>query len=260
MINGSYDTRVNPGGNLGIEELLALLEEANANNLLTFETPQQQNQKQGGSNQPSMNQVQQIMDRVQGNSGSVGPGYSSIPINGQEINGMNVHWGPNTGSGLGGSGGGSTGGAATAGYVLAAILGQMAATSDTDTTFEGQPTGNFFSFGEDPSSMTDIGSGNWQPRVFTEPWLAWGHDKLGWDPTIGEKMDAAIYNNDWSTALKRLPAAADYWADPIRSWLGTDTWKNIGDSVFGDNSGVGEVLGFLADPIQGILQQIEDWF
>lgn len=162
------------------------------------------------------------------------------------------------GSGAGGAGGASGGssagvgaGAATAGYVIAAILGQMAATHNTDTEFEGQKTGNFFSFSDDPSEMNpDDMSGNWRPRVFTEPWLAWAHSELGWEPTAGEKMDAAVQNEDWDTALKRLPAAADYWADPIRSWLGHSTWKNI----------AGDEIAWLIDPIGGLLDSIEGWF
>lgn len=158
-----------------------------------------------------------------------------------------------TSGGAGGAGaeGAAGGGAAVAAYVVAAIIGQMMATSATDTEFEGQETGNFFSFSEDPNEMnTRDMEGNWRPRVFTEPWLAWGHDQLGWEPTQGEKMDAAVQNEDWGTALKRLPAAADYWADPIRNWIGFDTWKNI----------AGDELAWLIDPIGGALQSIEDLF
>ena len=137
-----------------------------------------------------------------------------------------------------------------AAIIAAVIAGQLVASNNTDTVVDGQKTGNVF---------TGIGDGGWKPSFSTEPWLAWGHDKLGWDATSGEKLDAAINNSDWDTALKRLPAAADYWADPIRSWLGYDTWSNIGEKAFGDE-GVGKVLGFMADPISGLLNQIEDWF
>lgn len=146
--------------------------------------------------------------------------------------------------GSGGEGGGGSGGESglgTAGYVLAAIIAQNAATNSTGTVFEGQPTGNFF------TGATD---GGWSPSFATEPWLAWGHDQLGFDPTSGEKFDAALKNNDWDSVMKRFPAAADYWADPIRNWLGHDTWKNM----------VGDELAWLIDPIGGLFNSLEGIF
>jgi hypothetical protein len=140
-----------------------------------------------------------------------------------------------------GSSDSSSSGLGTFGYVLAAILAQMAATNATDTNIEGQETGNFFSQNDE---------GNWRPAVATEPWLGLVHDKLGWDPTAGEYFDAATRNGDWENAAERFPAAADYWADPIRSWLGYDTWKNI----------VGDDVAMIIDPIGGFFQQIGEWF
>ena len=146
------------------------------------------------------------------------------------------------------------GAGAVAGYVLAAILGQMVASHNTEGEFEGQPAGNWFSGvkqKDDNKGHYSIGTEGWAPME--EPWLEWLHGELGWEPTIGRKWDAALANEDYGTMAKRTPAAADYWADPIRSWLGYDTWKNIlGEDL--------EWLAYLADPIQGILQKFEDWF
>lgn len=139
----------------------------------------------------------------------------------------------------GGSSGSAEGGAGTAAWVLAAILGQMAATNSTGTKVEGQPTGNWFT----------VQNGRWDPSTTTEPWLAMGHDWLGWKPTAGEKFDAAVKNSDWGNAVKRLPAAADYWADPIRSWAGFSTWRNI----------VGDDIASLIDPIGGLFNKIAEW-
>ena len=139
--------------------------------------------------------------------------------------------------------------AAPIAYIAAAIGAQLAASNNTDTVVDGQKTGNVF---------TGIGHGTWNPSFATEPWLAWGHDKLGWGPTEGESFDAAVNNSDWDTALKRLPAAADYWADPIRSWV-SDASTNIGEKLTGSED-AGKVINFLVDPISGLLKQIEDWF
>jgi len=134
-------------------------------------------------------------------------------------------------------------------YIAAAIGGQLVASNNTDTVVDGQKTGNVF---------TGIGDGGWNPSFATEPWLAWGHDKLGWEPTEGENFDAAVNNSDWSTALKRLPAAADYWADPLRNWAGEGV-GGFAEDITGSED-VGKALGFVFDPISGLLSQIEDWF
>jgi hypothetical protein len=139
---------------------------------------------------------------------------------------------------FGGSEGGSSAGEGVGGvlgYIAAAIGGQVVATNSTGTVFEGQKTGNFFT----------VEDGNWKPSVATEPWLAKLHDNWGWEPTQGEKFDAAVKNGDWGKAAKRFPAAADYWADPIRSWLGFDTFSNMW----------GDTAGWIADPIGGVF----DW-
>ena len=134
-------------------------------------------------------------------------------------------------------------------YIAAAIGAQLAASNNTDTVVDGQKTGNVF---------TGIGDGGWKPSFATEPWLAFGHDKLGWGPTKGEEFDAAVNNSDWDTALKRLPAAADYWADPIRNWIGEGV-SGVSEDLTGSED-VGKILGYVFDPISGLLNKIEDWF
>jgi len=266
-------------------EIQQMIEELTRGDQGTYAFEQEQptyDQREKKDNQPSYDQVQDIMDQMQGQSAqpsgtttSSGGGPAvGVGATGEFSGGMGAMGGETSGisGGLGGgqfsgglSGGGAGGGAGAGGaggsgggmaaaapvaYIAAAIGAQLAASNNTDTVVDGQKTGNVF---------TGIGDGGWNPSFATEPWLAWGHDKLGWDPTVGEEFDAAVNNSDWDTALKRLPAAADYWADPIRSWVGNDTWSNIGEKVFGDE-GVGDVIGFISDPIQGILSKIEDWF
>ena len=153
---------------------------------------------------------------------------------------MTVHWGPNAASGMG-EGLGGTGaegaGYGTLGWIAAAIAGQHLASDDQERVFEGQKS-------------DDVFSGNF----FTEPWYALLTEKLFGanddSVTSGEKLDASIENEDWSTALKRLPAAGNYWADPGGQVLGYELWKNI----FGD-----DVAGIL-NPIAWIVNNLEDLF
>jgi hypothetical protein len=236
----SYD-RLN--GGYSLLELLKKLNQPQDDNKIQQlqQQPQQQNDSGGGS---GMGTMMNIMDQF---TTEAGAGDAATTDTGW-MDGLSEWF-----SGLGGEGGSSSweGAGSTLGYVLAAIAAQLAFSNNTDTVVEGQPTGNMF---------TGLDEGSWAPSVATEPWLAWGHDVLDWDPTIGEKFDAAVNNSDWDLALKRFPAAADYWADPIRSWLGYDTWRNIGEDWFGNDSTMSEVLGFISDPIGGILNQFEDWF
>lgn len=263
-----------------IQQMIEELTKGNAQGTYAFEQEQPTYDQREKDNQPSYDQVQDIMDQMQqGQQGGQPSGTVSSPGGGSAVGlggsgqfsgGMGAMGGETSGisGGLGGgqfSGGLSGGGAGAGGaggsgggmaaaapvaYIAAAIGAQLAASNNTDTVVDGQKTGNVF---------TGIGDGGWKPSFATEPWLAWGHDKLGWGPTKGEEFDAAVNNSDWDTALKRLPAAADYWADPLRSWAGEDTWSNIGESLTG-SEGFGDVIGFMADPIQGILSKIEDWF
>lgn len=117
-----------------------------------------------------------------------------------------------SGGSAGGSSGGGMGGAAVAGYIIAAILGQEAATRSTSTTYEGVETGNAF-----------------RGQFGTEPWFAWLSDKWGMPVTAGEKFDAAVKNADQQEALQRLPAVIDYWANPIDNWIAAPFRKQWGD-------------------------------
>ena len=99
-------------------------------------------------------------------------------------------------------GGGAEGTSLTSAAPLAAIIAaaiaiQHGLSRKTSTEFEGQPTGDAFS--------GDFG---------TEPWLGYAYDKLGFDPTAGQKFDAAIKNRDWETALRRTPDMLSYWTEP----------------------------------------------
>lgn len=209
----------------------------------------QQNQQQSMNPFQMYNQYKNYNNLFGGTTAGIGEGsYMGIP---SDPSTYNIDWGGGSAnswwSGLGdwfsslsSGSGGSSGLAGTLGYIAAAIAGQEAATRATDRTIEGQPTGNWFSTAD----------GNWRPAVATEPWLAWLHSKWGWEPTAGERFDAAARNADWSNALKRLPAAADYYADPIRNWLGYETFSNLW----------GPTAGWMADPVGGLVRKIEDWF
>lgn len=136
----------------------------------------------------------------------------------------------------GGSGGGAGAGGLGAGGIMAiiaaAIAAQAAASHNTDTVFEGQKTNDAF-------------SGNFG----TEPWFAFLADKMGWEPTAGEKFDAAVNNEDWSLAAKRFPAMTNYWRDPAQSWLTTGAREYLGNDI-----------DMLIDPASYITRKIEDWF
>jgi len=157
----------------------------------------------GGSN-PSYNQVRNAIDRF-GNSGTAGAGsYEAMGategggLTDAAINSYAAEYGygPVSGQGAGGSGG--LGAWGTGGVIAAAIAAQHAMSKNTDTEFEGQKTRDAFS-----------------GHMMTEPWQGFAHDVLGFGPTPGEKFDASVANEDWGLAARRLPEAANYWADPI---------------------------------------------
>jgi hypothetical protein len=151
---------------------------------------------------------------------------------------LNVPWETGYGSGAGASSAGGSsawGGMGAAGpyaAIIAAIIGQHVATNSNSNVYEGQPTGDVFS-----------------GDFLTEPWYAYMGDQLGWEPTAGEKFDAATSRSDWDSALKRLPAAGNYWANPAGNWIGYESLHNYA----GDWAGV-------ADPIGFATSKIEDWF
>lgn len=101
------------------------------------------------------------------------------------------------------SGLGAVGNAAT---ILAIIAGQHHLSDLTETEFEGQRTGDFFTFDE---------QGRWAPRFGNEPWHGFMNQQWGLGPSAGEKFDAAMYNGDWNLAARRAPAAAQQWLNPV---------------------------------------------
>ena len=127
-------------------------------------------------------------------------------------------FGSESGAGMGGMG--------LAGIIAAAIVVQHGLSDATDTEFEGVKTDDAFAghFG-------------------TEPWFAYAHDKLGLDPTAGEKFDAAVANRDWKKAAKRFPAMVDYWTNPPAKWAASGTKAIAG------RSSLGKGLSVMADPV-----------
>ena len=150
-----------------------------------------------------------------------------------------------------GSGSGVTSGAGSwmtaAGYVAAAIALQEMLAGDTDTVYEGQPTGSVFSMNED---------GNWRPRFGNDPWKGWVNDKLGFEPTAGEKWDAAVANEDWGKALQRTPAAISQWLDPIGD-LGSDVVTGLVDKA-GGPEWVSDAVNAVTNPIGFVSDKISD--
>lgn len=261
------------------QKLLDQMLQAQGNKDVVVRT-EQAPQQDDGSKQSSQKTMQNIMDQylestktpsssgtvpTQGGGSAVGVGGTgqfsggmgamgtesgiSGGMGGGQFSGGMGAGAPAGGAGGGAGGGGGMAAAAPIAYIAAVIGAQLAASNNTDTVVDGQETGNVF---------TGIGHGKWNPSFATEPWLAWGHDKLGWGPTEGESFDAAVNNSEWGTAAKRLPAAADYWADPLRNWAGEGV-GGFAEDLTGSED-VGKALGFVFDPISGLLSQIEDWF
>ena len=159
-------------------------------------------------------QQQAMMQQRQQQGGGLPPGAGSVASNFM-------------GGGAGGGGeAAGMGGMGIAGIIAAAIAAQHGMSNATNTEFEGQRTDDAFA-----------------GHYGTEPWLAFGHDKLGLDPTAGERFDAAIANGDYGTAMKRSPAMLDYWADPGRNWAGS-TAEAIG----------GKKLSTVVNPLSAILK------
>jgi hypothetical protein len=136
-----------------------------------------------------------------------------------------------------------------AGIVMAAIAAQHGLSKDTDTEVEGVRTKDAF-----------------EGHFATEPWLAWAHDKLGMEPTEGEKFDAAFKNKDYETAIERHPEAFSYWADPATSVaadgleaLGMDKktadWFNPVGKV-GEWAGDAASIGGVSGKLGGFLDKV----
>jgi hypothetical protein len=218
----------------------------------------------------SYDQVQDIIDQFTGDSGGTGGGGSYGQIEGNawgneftagldsasigDVAGGAGGGGGGEAGGMGGAGGGGEGGMGSAGVVgiiLAIIAAQMVASNNTDSEMYGEGAGNWFTFEDD----------RWEPHMTTEPWLELAHDKLGWEPSAGMQFDSAMWGDEssegdrWRTA----PGAMDYYADPIRSWLGYNTWYNLMNS-WSDDEDMNKVIATLIDPIGGIMNQIDEWF
>ena len=161
--------------------------------------------------------------------------------------------GGGTGTGGGAGGGEAAGGGAGIFAIIAAVIAaQMGASNNTDNTNYGQEASNWFTFDDD---------GHYEPGMTTEPWMEWLYSELGWESTPGAKFDAAMWGDEASEGdmWRNLPGAADYYADPIRSWLGYNTWNNL-LGEWSDNEDLNKVLATLIDPIGGIMNQIGEWF
>jgi hypothetical protein len=171
--------------------------------------PQQQNQGGGGGMSPM-----QIMDYFQTDGGATSA-TSGETTTGETAADSSwwtdfTNWlsGSGEGAEVGSSGGEASSGESgwgTAAWVIAAIIGQNEATKATDTEFEGEKTGNVFT-----------------SDFMTEPWQGYLYQQLGWEPTAGEKFDAAtskIFRGDgdqdaWNDAGRRSLAAINYWMHP----------------------------------------------
>jgi hypothetical protein len=160
------------------------------------------------------------------------------------------------GAGAGAEVGSSAGaGASSFGWqvpVIGAIIAaQQMMTNDTDTVVDGQRTGNFFSMSEDGDS--------WDPRPATEPWHGWANDKLGYDATSGEKLDASIQNDDWGLAAQRLGPAVMEWTDPVGGFA-YDAVKSGVASMFNMKDQDADKVMAVVDPFHGIGKVAEDTY
>ncbi|OGW44446.1 MAG: hypothetical protein A2Y66_01765 [Nitrospirae bacterium RBG_13_41_22] len=198
--------------------------------------------KAAGADQPQQQQGQQqqggLMNvdpsTIKGFFQPTGAAQSAGPAGNGGTSGLSpVGAGGNSGGTMGGGGSGGGMGAMGIGAVIAAaIAAQHVMSHNTDTEFEGQKTKDAF-------------SGNFG----TEPWFAFAADKLNWEPTEGEKFDAAIKNDDWSLAAKRFPSMMNYWANPAQQWLTKPAREYIGKDI-----------DMAIDPASYVTRKIEKWF
>lgn len=222
------------------EEYEQFLEEMNewSEQLKAQQAQQQQPQSSGDQGGPSMSF--DIMDMFGGGTAGAGAGGSSSVAGGPGgVGGGTSSFFAGEGAAGGGSAATSNPYGAIAALIAAIGYGQSKATGGNKREIEGQKTGDWFEGGslQDRSPMT-------------EPWFAALREKWGLSATAGEKFDAAWKNKDWGNVAKRLPAAADYWADPIRKWISTGTEKGVGKVA---GKGAGKLAGKITDPIGMIL-------
>lgn len=151
------------------------------------------------------------------------------------------------------SGSGETAGGigwAPAAYVAAAIAGQHLMSGDTDrrTNYRGELSSN------SGHRTGDVFSGDF----FTEPWMAWGEEKLGINtPTPGERTDAAIDRlregkGGFSDVAGTVPSTAYQWFDPVGSFLGDFVSDKFGGSPWG------KAASYLVWPQTGVRKAL-DW-
>jgi len=144
-----------------------------------------------------------------------------------------------------------TGGTSYLGYIapiLAAIQGQHMMSGATDRrTLDGKASK------ASGHRTGDVFSGDF----FTEPWMAYGQQKLGVDtPTAGEKTDEAFNRirqgeGGWGDLLGSVPGTAYQWFDPFGSFF-----QNVLTDKFGD---AGKVASSLILPGAG-MKFAADWF
>lgn len=167
---------------------------------------QQPQQQQGGGLMGDPSNIQSMISQFTGGGGQAGSFASPSAGSGGASQLGEV--------GIGGEAGGGMGAMGIGAIIAAAIAAQHYMSNKTDTEFEGQKTNDAF-------------SGNFG----TEPWFAFVSDKLGMEPTAGEKFDAAINNEDWGKAARRLPDMTSYWADPARAVGTSFIRKYVGDTA-----------------------------
>ena len=191
--------------------------------------PQRQNNQQGGGGQNPMQAYsfynQYIAPNIGQSAGQGAAQFSSQPVASTAASGNAMASPAASGGGLGAAGIG--------GIIAAAIAAQHGLSNATSRQFEGVRTDDAFGghFG-------------------TEPWFGWLSERWGLPITAGEKFDAAIANKDYGTALKRMPAMMDYWADPGRSWgnaLGRKTFGKTFDKVLPYIDPASYLLGKIGD-------------
>jgi hypothetical protein len=193
---------------------------------------QQPQQDQSGQQQQQnpmdmYNQYTQVMDMMPAAAPAYeAPAMGSTPAATSAFGGASELGGT---AGLGAEAGTGIGGYASyAVPVLAAIAGQHLLSGSTDrrtmngkaSSFEGHRTGDVFS-----------------GDMFTEPWMAFGEQKLGIkDPTAGEKTDAALNDlregkGSVSELLSTAPETAFQWFDPFGNFFDdilTDKFGTVG--------------------------------
>lgn len=155
---------------------------------------------------------------MQQDQGSSSPGFSFSSIfdklgsgstaSGAEAPEVVGNAGEVVGSGTGGSEYLSY--AAPYAYILAAIMGQHLASSNTD-----RRAGKGWDVSKNSGHRTgDVFSGDF----FTEPWQPWLYQQLGIDKlTPGERFDAAVDRGDVKGAIAAAPSTGAQWFNPVGS-------------------------------------------